>query len=80
MVPLKIQPNPGKITYDIDYKLLKKVENLKNNGYKIMQKNIMNWLADKGLNDNHSKIEKLKERILVKEDKPSNCYSFHMLL
>ena len=32
--------------YEIDYKLLRKVEKLKLNGYKNEQKNIMNWLAD----------------------------------
>ena len=72
--------NSTKICYEVDYKLLQKVEKLKLNGYKNEQKNIMNWLADLKITGNLEKIEKLKERILVKEDKPSNCYSFHKLL
>jgi len=41
-----------KICYEVDYKLLQKVEKLKLNGYKNEQKNIMSWLADLKITNN----------------------------
>lgn len=41
----------------------------------------MDWLASKKLlTTRDQRIEKLRERVLVKEDKPSNCYTFCRLL
>ena len=41
----------------------------------------MTWLSKKSdLKTDEERIEKLKGRILVKEDKPSNCYHFNRLL
>lgn len=81
-MPLKIKKNDLEdiVEYEIDHKLLTKVENLNNNGYKKQQQNIMAWLNDKGYADSEAKIEKLKKHILVKHDKPSNCYTYERLL
>jgi len=68
------------IEYRIDFKLLQKVERLWLNGYKNEQQSIMHWLDSKGIVDPAERINKLKERILVKEDKPSNCYTYCRLL
>ena len=44
------------IIYQVDTKLLKKVEKLCINGYKNEQKSIMNWFEEKGLKTNLEKI------------------------
>lgn len=68
------------IEYEVDTKLLKKVERLSTYGYKHEQPKALDWLGQKGLPDMEAKLEKLRQHILVKEDKPSNCYTFHMLI
>ena len=40
----------------------------------------MNWLDSKNLSNKDARVEKLKERILVKEDKPNICYTYNNLL
>ena len=41
----------------------------------------MTWLSKKPeLKTEEERLEKLRGRILVKEDKPSNCYRFNRLL
>ena len=40
----------------------------------------MTWLDKKNITDPATRIEKLKQRILIKEDKPSNCYTYCRLL
>ena len=90
IVPLKIvkkQSNSNQIIsndniirYEIDVKLLNKVERLSKNGYKNEQESIMQWLDSKNLVTTEDRLGKLRERILVKEDKPSNCYTFNRLI
>lgn len=60
--------------------MLKKVELLSTNGYKNEQNRVLEWLEKKGLTSMQAKLDKLQQHILVKEDKPSNCYTFHKLL
>ena len=81
LVPLKIDKhNTEKLSYSVDSKLLQKVERLSENGYKHEQDSIMKWLANKNFDSPELKYDKLRERILVKEDKPSNCYTYCRLL
>ena len=40
----------------------------------------MDWVKNKNFVNHEEKIEKMKQRILVKEDKPSNCYTYCHLL
>lgn len=40
----------------------------------------MSWLDRKNVTDPIARIKKLQSNILVKEDKPSNCYSYCRLL
>lgn len=44
------------------------------------QDRIMVWLEKKGLLTLEEKAEKLRKHILVKEDKPSNCYTYQRLI
>ena len=83
LVPLILKkdcdPDSGYVSYEIDKKLLKKVENITVNGYKNCQPNIVDWLKNKGLLDpagNPLQTELLKKHMLVKEDKPNSCYHF----
>lgn len=80
IVPLKIDKGFEGLRYQVDSKILEKVEKLSENGYKNEQESIMKWLANKNFASFDQKIEKLSERILVKEDKPSNCYTYCRLL
>jgi hypothetical protein len=68
------------LSYSIDTKLLLKVERLSENGYKNEQDSIMKWLEKKQFKTEEERIKKLSERILIKEDKPSNCYTYCRLL
>jgi hypothetical protein len=77
IIPLKIVENNQKLSYKVDEKLLMKVEKLCMNGYKNEQKNIIEWLKERS---EIQMIEKLKNIILVKEDKPSNCYTYSDIL
>ena len=55
--PEDVQMNEKEeIIYQVDTKLLKKVEKLCINGYKNEQKSIMNWFEEKGLKTNLEKI------------------------
>ena len=53
LVPLirKKDLGNGKLEYEVDKKLLQKVENISLNGYKKCQPNVIEWLRGKGLLD-----------------------------
>ena len=53
LVPLirKKDLSNGKLEYEVDKKLLQKVENITLNGYKKCQPNVIEWLRSKGLLD-----------------------------
>ena len=87
LVPLILKKDcnvsSGQLAYEVDKKLLKKVENITLNGYKKCQPNITEWLRSKGLLDpagNPGQTALLQKHMLVKEDKPNSCYHFAKLL
>lgn len=71
------------LSYHIDRKLLQKTERLFLNGYKQEQVNVIDWLRKKGvLNEAYTDAQNalLHKWMLVKEDKPNNCYHFDQLM
>mgnify|MGYP007095175828 CR=1 FL=1 len=71
------------LSYQIDRKLLHKTERLFLNGYKKEQANVIDWLTRKGLlddaNQEAARETLLRKWMLVKEDKPNNCYHYDSL-
>ena len=50
IVPLKLVKNDGEfVRYEIDRKLISKVEQLTLNGYKKCQSNILDWMRSKNI-------------------------------
>ena len=87
LVPLKLRKSGGEekdiLRYEVDKKMLEKVEQLSQRGYKDCQPNIIEWLKLKGLFDMPgapAQTAILKKWMLVKEDKPNSCYHFAQLL
>lgn len=83
IIPLKLDKSckdPNQLKYKIDNQMLEKVEKLCENGYKNEQEKIIDYLNTKGLVTDEERRKKLDKIILVKEDKPSNCYTFHKVL
>ena len=67
--------------YSVDYKLLKKVEQLSLKGYNNCSLNIIDHMDQvKKFTDRAEAEEYLKKYILVKYDKPHSCYNYFELL
>ena len=75
LIPLKLKKDTSKniLKYEINTKLLEKVEQIYLKGYKNCQPNIIEWLKSK---DMLGSASILKDWMLVKEDKPNSCYHF----
>ena len=83
VVPLRMTQRQGsRVQYEIDRKLLAKVENLAKNGYLKSQPNILEWLSKKGhsLTETEAREKLLDKWMYVKGDKPNSCYTFVRLL
>ena len=70
------------VRYEIDKKLLQTVQRIGDNGYKNETLNVIQWLKKKGipLSDRPRMEQALSEKLLVKEDKPNYCYTYHIML
>lgn len=84
IVPLKrIRHSEGQLRYEIDRKLIEKVEKLCLNGYRNVQQNIIEWTKlkyKKTKNEKYLEDRLLSKWMLVSENKPNSCYTYVNLL